>query len=255
MVVLRQLRGPAAYEFRMQIRRRSVWLVLALLGAPTLFAVTSDITTLGRSANVLVPEWAWAVQVFLPIGFGILLADRFPRDRRLGVAELLDATPTGDGARLAGKYLGTVAATLVPILIVYALGLGWLVTVTGDAGGVARLAAPAFLLVNLPGLLFVGAFSIACPIVIPVPLYQFLFVGYWFWGNLLSPHVLPTISATWLAPIGGVAQEAFFPAVNLGRGSTWATLDGVGSVAVLLVGATAALGCGLLVVRRERARA
>ena len=38
-------------------------------------------------------------------------------------------------------------------------------------------------MVNLPGLLFVAAFSVSCPVILWVPLYQFLFVGYWFWGR------------------------------------------------------------------------
>jgi len=44
-----------------------------------------------------------------------------------------------------------------------------------------------------------------------MPLYQFLFVGYWFWGNVLSPDSgVPTLSATILTPIGGYMCTGFF---------------------------------------------
>jgi hypothetical protein len=40
------------------------------------------------------------------------------------------------------------------------------------------------------------AFSLACPLVIPLRICQVLFTGYWFWGKLISPKVFPTISDT-----------------------------------------------------------
>src|SRR5260370_19208210 len=69
---------------------------------------------------------------------------------------------------------------------------------------VSPLVAADFVLIVLPGLLFVAAFSIACPAILWVPLYEFLFVGYWFWGNALSPTRtgIQTLSQTILTPIG-----------------------------------------------------
>jgi hypothetical protein len=142
-----------------------------------------------------------------------------------------------------------VAATLVPVALVYLVGLGWIVATGTDLATTAALAVPAFVLVNLPGLLFVGAFSIACPIVLPVPLYQFLFVGYWFWGNILSPRVVPTLTDTWLTPIGGVAQVAFFPATLHPVEAQWSTVDGAASIGLLLALTAAALVFGLMVAR------
>ncbi len=252
---LAALRGAAIYEFWMQIRRRSVWLLLGLLSTFMLWVLFEGLPERGNGPDALVPQWAWSAQLFLPVGFGVLLADRFPRDRRTGAAELLEATPTGDALRLVGKYLGAVAATMVPIVITYALGLVVVAQQTGDPARVAALAVPAFLVVNLPGLLFVAGFSIACPIVLPVPLYQFLFIGYWFWGNALSPSVMPTLSDTWLTPVGRVAEEAFFPAANLGFRLSWGTVDGIASIVLLLAGACAALIAGLVVLRWQRAAA
>ena len=43
-----------------------------------------------------------------------------------------------------------------------------------------------------------------------VPLYQFLFIGYWFWGNLLPDIGIPTLSTTILTPVGGYMCTGFF---------------------------------------------
>ena len=170
-------------------------------------------------------------------------------------ADLLETTPASDAVRLAGKYLGATSATILPILIVYVLGIAWLAT-EFDATTVLGQGVAAFLLINLPGLLFVAAFSVCVPVVMRVPLYQFLFVGYWFWGNLMPPQTMPTLSMTWLAPIGYVPAQAFFqPFVDQGTVPNWGALDAVISISLLLGLAVAALGAGLLVSRWQRSRA
>jgi ABC-2 type transport system permease protein len=246
------LAGVFAYEFRMQIRRRSVWLVLGVLGAYMLRVLIDQI---GRErGDRLVVEWAWLLQVLCPIALGILLADRFARDRRVGVDEILQTSPIADWLRLLGKYLGSTAATIVPIAIVYAIGVVYIAG-SRDAGTVAALAVPAFGLICLPGLLFVAAYSVCVPIVMKVPLYQFLFVGYWFWGNLMPPQIMPTLRDTWLSPIGTVAEQAFFRVFTEGQTPDWQLMDGVMSIAVLLAGAVAALVAGVVALRLQRSRA
>ena len=101
------------------------------------------------------------VQIILPLIFGILLAGRLPRDRRTGVDELLDTLPATSGGRLAGKFLGAAFATATPIFFFYCIGIVYLSVDRGDWTAVP-LGLLAFAAINLPGLLFVGAFSIAC---------------------------------------------------------------------------------------------
>ncbi len=237
----------------MQIRRRSVWLVLGLLGAYML-RVLVDQNGRVDTIEQLVPEWAWLLQVLCPIAVGVLLADRFPRDRRTQVQDILEATPAADWLRLLGKYFGATAATLVPVLILYSLGLIWLAG-SYDVSTVLRLAVPAFALICLPGLLFIAAYSVCVPIVMKVPLYQFLFIGYWFWGNLMPPQIMPTLRDTWLAPIGIVAEQSFFGIFNEGQTPNWRPVDGVISVCLLLAFGAAALVAGVLVLRWQRSRA
>ena len=104
--------GALRYEFRMQIRRRSVWITFIALG---LFFIVfhqpwyRSITTPAGDALVY---WTGEVQSFLAIAVGILLADRLPRDRRTKVEEVLTHCP----ARLAqGSSGNTWAAPLPPL--------------------------------------------------------------------------------------------------------------------------------------------
>lgn len=75
---------------------------------------------------------------------------------------------------------------------------------------VIPLALAYFAATMLLGLLFISAFSIACPAFIWVPLYQFLYIGYWFWGNILNIDNFPSLSKTPLAPIGNQASIGIF---------------------------------------------
>jgi ABC-2 type transport system permease protein len=212
--------GALRYEFRMQIHRLALWIPFAffllvlfgiLLIAPP--NARTALTQLSKfSMRAVIINWTNELNTILPILFGVLLADRLPRDRKTHVEELLTTLPGSSAARLSGKYLGTVLATLMPILIVYFSGLLYILINTGNftalPWGLAAIAS-----VILPGLLFIGAFSIACPLFIWTPVYQFLFVGYWFWGNLFPPDTaIPTLSGTILTPVGGYPASAFFKA-------------------------------------------
>ncbi len=254
-------RGGARYEFTMQLRRRPVWIAL-LAVAVLFFALERRFWSVDRQLPLreVVGGWALVVNFLLPIPFGMLLADRLPRDRRVGVDELLATLPAPLRARLWGKYLGSVAATLLPILLVYVAGVVHIAVARGDARALP-LGLAAFALVDVPGLLFVAAFSVACPAVLWVPLYQFLFAGYWFWGNFISPQLLPTLSDTWIAPLGRNAAEGFF-GTGFAQGpdsrdvyALKSVTDGVGSILTLLVmGVAALLAVEWYLRQRQRAQ-
>jgi len=249
MATLGDLSGVFGYEFRMQIRRPAVWIVTAV---PVLMMLALFLQ--GRPNEILPPLPMAALLIssisyVLPIPFGILLADRLPRERQLRTVELLDSLPSSLAARLWGKYLGTSLATAIP------LGLGYLVltgamAVTLPEPGLLLAFLPVFLVLVVPGLLFVAAFSLVCTEVLPVPLYAILFTGYWIWGNVVSPERLPTISCTPLTPIGRYVSIAFF-GVDSGQACgfapnqlTW--LAGLGSMALLIGGA------GLVLLAAQR---
>ncbi|MGI8687640.1 MAG: hypothetical protein ACR2M3_03585 [Thermomicrobiales bacterium] len=246
--------GAARYEFRMQVRRHALWVTFFALGA---FLMAFQWRNLGssveeKSLGQIMAGWEFYVSFFLPIGVGAMLADRFPRDYRTHVEELFETVPASPGARLWGKYVGSTVATLIPFFVIYVVGIARMFGARHDLR-LVPLALAAFILVNLPGLLFVAAFSIACPVVLWVPLYQFLFIGYWYWGNYLSPHVMPTLSTTWLAPSGKNAMLGLFHVVFFSDRRT--VLDGVGSIALLLVGAALPLIAAQWYLRWQQARA
>ena len=216
MKQLSVLLGVFRYEFRMQIRRPAVWIIMILLEC--LFvallsrASVTEITRLLTQNSLLyvLAFWTFTLNRLLPIGVGVLQADRLPRDRRAKVDELFTSMPGSLSARLGGKYLGSLLATLIPMFAFYALGVGYIVYRTGNLMAIP-LGLETFAVITLPGMLFISAFSLACPAVLWVPLYQFCFVGYWFWGNELSPHVgIPTLSSTILTPEGGFMANGIY---------------------------------------------
>jgi ABC-2 type transport system permease protein len=233
--------GVARYEFRMQIRRPAVWITMILLEALMIGIysrgrfINTYIATLVAQNSLLyiLAFWTITLNRLLPVGIGVLLADRLPRDRRTKVDELLTSLPGKLSARLVGKYLGSMIATLIPMFAFYAIGVGYIVYRTGNLMAIP-LALETFAVITLPGILFITAFSIACPAILWVPLYQFCFVGYWFWGNELGANQgIPTLSNTILTPMGGFMAKGFY---GIEAGDFTATpMQGVESI-VLLIG-------------------
>lgn len=208
----RALVGAARYEFSMQLRRRALWLVVALLGLAILIGFGSP----GRFARDepadAIGTWAWRLNTLLPVALAVLLADRLPRDRQLGISELL-ASLGQSGSRLGGKFLGATIASLVPVTLLYAIGVAWVAAETSAAALTWSFAA--YLLIVLPAILFVGSFAVALPALIPLRLFQVGFAAYWLWGNLLNPEALPTLNGSWLTPVGSLTAEALFGVDNL----------------------------------------
>jgi len=246
--------GALRYEFLMQVRRKALWAVFLAFCLPLLSVTLTPWSGYfeGISTAHLVANWSLAVQFLHPIAFGVLLADRLPRDRRLRVGELLQALPAAPGGRFLGKFFGATLATLVPVLFVYAAGVGYIVYDTGDFGAVP-LALAAFAVINLPGMFFVAAFSVSCPAVLWVPLYQFLFVGYWFWGNLIPSGIdIPSLSRTVLTPLGEYMANGFFGTEATTVRATH--LEGAVSIGLLLALGALALVCAHRYLRWQQAR-
>jgi hypothetical protein len=204
------MRGTSAllavvrYEFRMQIRRWSLWLAVTLLCG--LLAVTQGDRGPAHlpdtaSAGEVMAGWALLLGIMAPLGCGMVLADRLVRDQRLRTAALLESLPVGQGCLLAGKYLGGLAASATPVLLLMLAAGGYESLHRGDPR-LLGWAVLAFVVVMLPGLAFVAGFALACPLVLSSPLFRVLFVGYWFWGNMLSPEFLPSLTGTLLTPVG-----------------------------------------------------
>lgn len=246
------LAGATRYEFRMQIRRKALWvtfLVFAIIPAAFLSNINASWAE-GTAGPHVVADWSVIVQYLSPIAFGVLLADRLPRDRRTGTQDLLDTLPASMGGKFLGKYLGATVATVVPLLLIYAAGIAYIAASLGDLS-ILLLAPAAFATINLPGLLFVAAFSVSTTAILWVPLYQFLFVGYWLWGNLIPGANFPTLSATILTPMGRYMADGFFgTTVSETTGATVG--EGIASISLLLGLGALALYCGYRVLLWQR---
>jgi ABC-2 type transport system permease protein len=205
------------HELLMSIRRPGLWVGYGLLIA--FYIVTSILPIVPWSTVEVIPsEQVWPeagltvfmFNIFFPLLAGILSADRLQRDFRGGVRELQRSTPLSTGAYILAKYLGVLLSVLAPVFALVLIN-----TVLMIAMGIApaEFALPsllAFVLIAVPSHAFVVAFSLACPLVIPLRVYQVLFTGYWFWGNLLSPQAFPTISHTILNAVGQIPLQVVF---------------------------------------------
>ncbi|WP_214318230.1 hypothetical protein [Nonomuraea sediminis] len=198
------------YEFVMQVRRPSMWIIYGLVVAFMVTKLAYWSLDLGESRPA-VPRHAMVVaasivMALLPIVYGCLLADRPQRARVLRVEPVLAATPSGATARLVGRYLGTCAATAVPIAVAY-FGRALLYAVVKGEPAALGWAVVIFLAAVLPGLVFVGALVYAGTLLIPPMLFRVLFVAYWFWGNLIPPDLMPTLSHTIFSATGEYARD------------------------------------------------
>lgn len=120
-----QLGGIVRYEALIQWRRRGVFALMVVL-AITLILVELAFGQMGRRLNarmaaeeglVATPQilsmqgtvgmyYAWWVTMLLTIlAVPPILADTIPRDRQVGISELVRSLPVGHGIRLTGKLL------------------------------------------------------------------------------------------------------------------------------------------------------
>jgi hypothetical protein len=181
--------ATARYELRMQLRKRSIWIATLLplglfLG---LVAMGTDVGGPARTVHDTDPK-IWLVQAvegFVPplaMVFGVVLADRLVRDRRLRVAALLDVTPANRTARLLGKYLGACAGTAIPPALAYGAVSVFFALWRGKPAALFWGPA-AFAVVLLPLLLLAGSLAFLGPLLMPTPVFRVLVVGLWFWAG------------------------------------------------------------------------
>jgi ABC-type transport system involved in multi-copper enzyme maturation permease subunit len=213
------------YELRMQLRKPAIWIATAIPFG--LFALLAMMGTQRGGLERLTQDTApktWMVESLgwfvtpLAMVFGIVLADRLVRDRKLGVAALLDVTPASRGARLAGKYLGACAATAVPPALIYLLVAMGFAVWRGEPVALFWGAA-TFAVVVLPLLLLAGALAFLGPQLMPTPLFRVLVVGIWFWAGATEvDSQFPSLAATVLSLTMDYPQHVFFGSTDASTG-------------------------------------
>lgn len=259
-----QFFGVLRHEFNMAFRRPGMWIAYAVLYAFYAITVLSPSEVGDELPQTVTQMWQQAGMVmfyanmFMVILGGIMAADRIQRDYRLGVRELQQSSPLGQVSYVLAKYFGVLAAVISPMLV-FALAYACVSVIRGVPVLFIAIMLVAFLAMGVPAFAFVVAFSLACPLFIPVRVYQVLFVGYWFWGNYLSPDVFPTISDTLLVPSGKYVLHGLFGGfpssrtnfIHLSITQTQAVLN----LAILAVITIVVLGLTTLHLHRQSRRA
>ncbi len=204
------LLGTATCEYRMLIRTWWLWAAIAAAGITgTRLAGIPLSTQLIWPARAEVGVYAVNFNLLVPLIAGLALAGRATRERRLGLAELLESTGSRRGARLWGRFLGAAAAVSTQALVSWLVVL-LVIAVQRRSGLPLAWGLAAFAAVVAPGLIFVTALSLAGAAVLTPAVYRVLLAGYWFWGNLMPPRLMPTLAATPLLPLGSYAADGLF---------------------------------------------
>ncbi len=235
-----RLFGVFRHELNMSLRRPGLWiaygLVLIFYSVTVMYPVPEEEVTIltDKQSWQYAGQMAFTFNLFLPVVVGILSADRMQRDFRQGIRELQESTPLSILEYTLGKYFGVLTASLASVLV-------WLWLITGLFIGFGN--APigffypmtlAFFAIMVPAFAFVTAFSLACPLIMPLRVYQILFTGYWFWGNYISPEFFPTLNGTLLTVSGMYAYQGLFGGfINAAEPLTYSAGDATLNLIVL----------------------
>ncbi len=248
---MHQFLGIVRYEYGMSVRRKGFWLAFGLLFLFYIVSISMGNSAAGQANSPAdfqlwqtAGQFAFLLNLFLPVVGGISAADRLVRDRSSGVDELLHSAPLTRLTYILGKYLGVLLSLLTPVFIILMVMSAWLVLRYGGPASFLTKVFLAFLAINVPAYVFITAFSLACPMIIPLRVYQILFTGYWFWGNYLNPDFFPTLSGTYLTAGGKIPLGAWFSGLSYIEHYT--TLDGLVNLGLL------ALCAGLALFALER---
>ncbi|MBI9047347.1 MAG: hypothetical protein JEZ06_22860, partial [Anaerolineaceae bacterium] len=176
------------------------------------------------------------------------------RDQKLGVRELLRSSGLHNRVYVLGKFAG-VALSMISIelltillistfsIVLYSLPLYYILD-----------SLLAVFTISAPGILFITAFSISVPLFIPIRVYQILFTGYWYWGNYLSPTVLPTVSDTVLNACGKFALQGLYHVQITANDPSITVLQVLMNIGVLLLFAGLALTAMIILIGNRENR-
>jgi ABC-2 type transport system permease protein len=213
---MRETFAVLRFEYLMQIRRWGLWISMSVTVGLVGFLLLRVISTPnGLPPGYTQQPWKLATSLLeefnlvAPIALGILAADRFTRDRALGMSELLNSSLPMKSMLALGKYAGSLLAIMTPTLILLVATLAYMATYFHQPA--LFLTGPVVLLaVVVPSWLFVVAWSLIFPLVMPLRLYQVLFAGFWMWAVAVPPSRLPTINFSLFGVQGQYAHFAFF---------------------------------------------
>jgi ABC-2 type transport system permease protein len=241
---MKVLGGVIRYEYKMSIKRIGLLVIFALFTLFFLYTIFTSQEEILEDATADGNYWSTAAYVitfnlFLPVVCGILASDRVVRDENLSMRELLGTTKLSNRQYVLGKYLG-VTLSEITCLLLMTLCVGIAFFAIGSPLKIIPMCLLVSLAVNIPALIFVNAFSVMFPSLMPVRIYQILFAGYWYWGNYLNAEKFFSISDTILNVAGFYPLEGYWGITYGGvRGYTY--IDALLNLLVIIVLAAAAL--------------
>lgn len=236
--------GVTRYEALMALRRKVLWLSLGpLLVLAALIALTSP-TVMGQDDPIAKVGHATLVaNMFYTVGIGIALTDRLVQQYRVGLADLLNATPSGRTACMVGAVLGPLGVALAPVAMLLVL-LGLVLGISHGSLAPVGAAVIGLGAVLVPAALVITALATLLGLALPQALARVVVVVLWFWSTVFSPSLfpgVPTPTGTVLSPVGG-----YVAAAALHVDPIWANRGASGVLQPIASGATAITNVALL---------
>ncbi|GHO47835.1 ABC transporter permease [Ktedonospora formicarum] len=227
---LGQLWATIAAEILMQWRRWGFWLAFPLAGSLVALIYIQNAIDMQNNGVLLTQRFAldmagivnlftflntYYSTVLYALIASLLVADRLPRDRQLGMLELQRAAPFGHGVYVLGKFLGNYIAILVPAFLSYLI-CGSILVWLGLSTDIFCKLALAFTLVFLPASAVTVALTLLCSSLFPLRVVQIGFPLLWL-DATISLFDWPTISRTIFNPAGRYVYPVFFPTSSVGK--------------------------------------
>src|SRR5262249_32291411 len=113
--------GVLRYEYLMQIRRYGLWISMIVISGIFSWFFANQIQRV--PTEILNDSWRFARNLTLPLNFlapvaaGILVADRYPRDRQLGIGDTLRSVLQSEWPLVIGRCTGSLLAALTPQIV------------------------------------------------------------------------------------------------------------------------------------------
>ena len=236
--------GVIRYEAVMALRRRVLWLCLGPLTVLAAMVALSSPVVLSQDDPVAqVGQVTLVVNLFYTVGIGITLTDRLAQQYRVGLADLLDSTPSGPTTCMIGAVLGPLGITLVPVTVLMVL-VGVVLSIGHGSPAALGAALIGLGAVVVPAALVITALATLLGVIVAQSIARALVVVLWFWSTIFSPALfpgVPTPTDTVLSPLGG-----YLVAATLHVDQVWANQGQSGPLRPIASGAAATANVALL---------
>lgn len=229
------------YELKMQMKNISLWLIVLVTSALSIFEQFPTKNNLQRITGLsnhsyIASRSMTLTGIIIMFGCAFILGNRVRMDIKNGTSEVLFSAPISKTAYIGGKFLGNYMAALVMCGVF--IFLNAIVQAFFNPSPFDPLPyLSSFVFIAVPSMLFVVGLSIGLPVLIGTKLFYTAFSAYMMYCIIIIPETYE-IPFYWI--IGDIRKLVFrnsthpFPYQSIVLNVTF--LVGIGLASLLLLG-------------------